>query len=178
MKKVTPYRIHRLNEFGYDILRIEILQQKYKSDFMPSFEPIGIIQFQKNQTEDNYFSGMRYSSECSYNSNSMNTFNKIVNLINKFCTYDSQPSEIIKFINGVEYQLIHNEITCVNDIGKYRFDVNYRNNNKNSILRDSGIYAYLIANDLNDATKKLNKIISSKTNDFNVTLSIGKSILI
>ena len=176
MKKIVPIRIHRMTEYGYNMFKIEILQQRYASDFFPSLEPIGLIQFQQTIGED-YWYGMQFQCSTSYNTNVIDNFNKIVKHINKFCTYDSQPIDIMRSLNMVEHKLYNSENVSVLDSGKFLFNVNYVNHN-NSVLESSGVYAKILATTKAEAEKKLAKIVKQKNEFMNYTLSIGESNLI
>ena len=170
MKKFTPIRVHNLVEYGYNILRIEILQEKFKSDFNPTLEPIGVIQFSQKQNYEEWF-GMQFMCSTSYNTNVIDNFNKIVKHINKYCTYDSQPINVIRAINGVQHQLINGELISVMDSGKHCFNVEYINTN-NNIIERTGVYAKIIATDAREANMLLNRAKRTKKYD-SYTLWIG-----
>lgn len=174
MKNIVPIRIFQRVENGFEIYTIQVMQQRYKSDFMGMLETIGYITYQRGISEENWY-GMRFVADTNEFS-VFNNFHKLCRKIHSFVGSATQPSELISFINGREYFLLNNELFSYNDTGLYCFNV----------MENEKLYARLIAYDLDDANIKLNNLKKKyRKTTFNTlstmypnTLSIGKSFRI
>ncbi len=162
-----PYRKHlNVVDSNIEILTLEILTLRYKTEFIDNFEPIGNIKFQRSIGETKWY-GITYNFS-NTNFNHLSTYYKLMNKINKELEYDFQPDEIIELINGVEYFLINNELFNSKNFGLYCY----------SIVSKGDLYSKIIAKNRNQAYLKLQKIIDNKPQYRNKNFSISEAFLI
>ncbi len=166
MKNAIPVRSSLGNEFGYDKYTIQVMQQRYKSNFMGVLETIGYITFQKSPDETKWY-GMRFICDTS-EFKILNNFHKLARKIFNESNSDSQPQDIINIINGVEYNIQNGDWFSVRDAGLYCFDV----------MEKEEIYSRLVAYNLDDAKIKIAKIQKKDYRHKTTNFHIGNSFKI
>ena len=167
MATTRPVRVLETSSVSYDFLEIQILEESYNHGLKGMVSSIGSITFQKNKNETDWY-GMRFLFNTSRVSE-IALFYKIIKIIDKKSSWNSQPQEIIDIINGRRYFIQNQEFFKESDKGKLCYMVMQNNEN----------YARLVAKDLSEANTKLNKYLNSISSRIhNYTYSIGDSFLI
>ena len=166
MKTLIPIRTLKEERGNFEILTFQVMQQRFKSDFMGTLETIGLITFQRTIGENNYYA-MTYKVDTS-EFRIFNTFHNLVRKIGKNSNWDAQPNVIFEELNGIDCFLYRNEFFTTNEIGLYCFDV----------MQNNELYARLVAYNLDDALIKLKKIDKKTATKYSKPFTIGDSFRI
>lgn len=160
-------RLIESSNASYNFLTIQLLDESNSSSkiLMGSFSSIGSITFQQTKGEDEWY-GMRFVFD-NHRVNELVKFCKVVKLIQKKAEYRSQPKEILEILNAEEYYIFKNEFIKLADKGKMLFNV----------IRNGSVYSRMIANDSDDATKKLERFKNLRELD-NGTFTLGDRYVI
>lgn len=94
----TKVRTTEYNQYGYNLMSIEILEEK----FAGHLNPIGSIKFQQTYGED-YWYGMRFIVETDRVSD-LEKFTKVCKKISSKAEWNSQPTDIKEILKAIEYK--------------------------------------------------------------------------
>ena len=162
----TKVRVLESSNGDYNHLEIQILEEGNNSGLMGVMNVLGSITFQQNKGEKSWY-GLRYVVNTDRVVELVN-FTKVAKRIQKEGSFKTQPNDVLEILEAVKYYVFRHEFFREDTKGQYCFNV----------VENGSIYARMVAKDLNDALKKLNKFEKSNSRIRRFDLSIGESFKI